>query len=125
MVYAVYINNAMRRTMQEITLLSFPKSPNTRSVKVPGIKAIRCFTGLGLKEAKELIERLEEGVSEKLPLRKGDNEAAALKEFHRLGGVYTTGDRMVDLLEEALKIAVQRKQYGLSKHISAALELLY
>ena len=58
--------------------------PNSRSKKIAAIKAVREITGLGLKEAKDLVEGapkpIKEGVSK--------DEAAKIKEtLEAAGGV--------------------------------------
>jgi len=114
--------------MKEITLLSFPRTDaynGGSSVKVPAIKALRRFSGIGLKEAKDIIEELQEGHIQKVSLVEGDLETEALKDFHRLGGIYTSDDKLLTLLEDALKVAVAQKQYGVVTHVSAALNLIF
>lgn len=112
--------------MKEITLLSFPNTSGTSSsnIKVPAIKALRCFANIGLREAKEVIEGLQEKRSTKVAIYSGAAEVEALKEFHRLGGVYTTEDGLTDALEAAVTMALVQKKFGVASHIASALNIL-
>ena len=48
--------------------------------KVPGIKAVRSITGLGRKEAKELVESAPEAVEEGMPRDEAEKLKAELEE---------------------------------------------
>ena len=94
----------------EIKLTSFP--PKTTN-KVNGIKAIRAFTGLGLKEAKEVIEDLQQGESFEAVLVEDDNAKDWLAKYLEYGGKYVTlTNNVAEDLQDALETAVRLRQYS-------------
>ncbi|HET8688537.1 MAG TPA: ribosomal protein L7/L12 [Methanosarcina sp.] len=52
---------------------------------VPSIKAIRAATGLGLKEAKDIYDRVKIGAVEKITITDRDRRAVAISELRQAG----------------------------------------
>lgn len=102
--------------MKDITLLSFPaEGPN----KVAGIKAIRAFTGLGLKEAKDIMDGLQAGNPHRATLRHDQDEA--LNTFASFGGKYEIDDELEIGVRKALLVAIERNNFDAA---SGLLEIL-
>jgi hypothetical protein len=91
-----------------IKLISFPSPAEN---KVSGIKALRAAFGIGLKDAKDLIEDLQEGNESTLECL--DREA--LRDFERSGGVVgEVNEVLIDQLKTTAKSAVDGQSYELA-----------
>ena len=99
--------------MALIKLISFPQ-PSDHKVK--GIKALRNAFGIGLKEAKDLIEELQDGRSRSLETVAGGGES--IMDFASAGGTYgDVGEVLRDQLTTCATDAVKGQQYELAKDI--------
>lgn len=100
----------------KVKLMSFPKDGSS---KVPGIKAIRSATGLGLKSAKELIEDLQVNTWRIVDIR----DRSALTTFVEQGGNYLhLEDALVEQLKEVVSGAIEVRSYGLAADIIEVLK---
>lgn len=97
--------------MAQLRFNSFPTTDEqpsgTRAVKVPAIKAIRALLGMGLKEAKEVIENLQAGIaSEVFTVEMNDEGQELLKQFTEFGGSFSLDDglnaKLRRLMDEAI-----------------------
>ena len=103
--------------MALIKLISFPQ-PSDHKVK--GIKALRNAFGIGLKEAKDLIEELQDGRSRSLETVAGGE---SIMDFASAGGTYgDVGEVLRDQLTTCATDAVKGQQYELAKDIIILLQ---
>ena len=99
-----------------IKLISFPKPAEN---KIGGIKAIRGAFGLGLKEAKEVLERLQEGESETLDCL----DRKVLYDFEQFGGIVgEVNQALLDQLKETARCAIDGQQYDMALDVVQVLK---
>lgn len=99
-----------------IELLSFP-SPTPH--KVAGIKALRAAFGLGLKEAKDLIEDLQMHKSSRLLCR----DVAGLDAFKAVGGkIVEMDEELIIQLNNIASAAVANKSFDLAMDLIEVLK---
>lgn len=105
--------------MANLTFLSFPSD---RGDKILGIKNLRTFSGMGLKEAKEAIEDLQEGRAVTVPFMVNLPGAdACLHDFIRIGAVAEKTDPLEELIQEALTMAVEKRRYSIVEALAVIL----
>ena len=92
-----------------IKFISFPTPTNINGCnKVGGIKAVRSATGLGLKDAKDLVENLQHGITAITELKPSTidfNPMDFIREFELLGGV--TSQPQSTLLEGLKDLSIE------------------
>ena len=105
--------------MTTITLLSFPTEGND---KVAGIKAVRAFTGLGLKEAKDIIDDLQAGQSSTFNIEPQDARQDAIKAFEGFGGRYQVVDFLPRNIRKSIDMALDNGLYDIAADLIAILK---
>ena len=94
----------------QVKLISFPSQLGS---KVPGIKALRNAFGIGLKDAKDLLESLQEPNPK--PYTDKCSDLNALNVFADEGGVYeVVGSVLMEQITTTTIHAVDKKEYDLA-----------
>ena len=95
--------------------LYYKKAPGIESNKVAAIKAVRGYTGLGLKEAKELVEEaMDNGAAQFTSHSPAAHDVFAFNRDVRAAGPFSIQTDLVELtnlIEEAITVAVSIKEY--------------
>jgi len=112
-----------RKEKVMLTKLHFNTTSSMLTNKIRAIKAIRALSGLGLKDAKELIETY----SGEIPIiGKSEDEIKILVCELKNAGVKIketyVSDIAINHLEDALQEAVASKDFGLAKDVLTIIE---